>query len=94
MGKFVALTICWHIVLPFLNIMQSEKKQKNEVPHLGGFDATFTDLDEDDFGASFDEGKSVGVCVLSGRCTCLTLGKLLTVIRLAFVVVFHWPTNC
>ncbi len=36
MGKFVALTICWHVVLSFLNIMQSEKKleHKNEVPHL------------------------------------------------------------
>ncbi len=32
----MALTVCWHIVLSLLNIMQSEKKleQKNEVPHL------------------------------------------------------------
>ncbi len=61
MGKFVALTICWHIVLSSLNIMQSEKKigakERSPTSYVGDFDATFTDLDEYNFDASFDIDK-------------------------------------
>ncbi len=52
MGKFVALTICSHVVLPFLNIMHSKKigtKERSRTSYVGCFDATFPDLDFEEF---------------------------------------------